>query len=104
MEDNRNLNPVQETPESIESSETQPELVEELSFPTQARSKKWFIIGGVLIVFLALAAFLGARLLKPQAAVGSGNNGMMFVSKGGGAAGAGKSVRINMTPAKELPQ
>lgn len=67
------------------------------------RSRKWMIVGGLLVVFLAAAVFLGARLLKPPSAAGSKQGGEMFISSKGGPGGA-KSVRLNMTPAKELPQ
>lgn len=101
--------PAQETPEiqpvAEETIIPQETILEDETFEEKpARSKKWYIIGAVLIVFLAAAAFLGARLLNPQAAAGDlmGGNGMFLTSKGG--PGGGKSVRINMTPAKELPQ
>jgi hypothetical protein len=76
---------------------------EESDSSSPTRSIKWFIIGGILIVFLAAAAFLGARLLKPPGdASGQGSGGMFFTSKGG--PGGQKSVRVDMTPASELPQ
>lgn len=98
MEDNPNITPLSETPN------TQPAPEEETAVARPARSKKWLIIGGALVVFLALAAFLGARLLKPQIQMGSASGGGMFFSSKGGPGGGQKSVRVNMTPAKEVPQ
>jgi hypothetical protein len=95
MEGNRNSNPPQETPEI---TETPPGLEEEEVSTTPSRSKKWLIIGGALVIFLALAAFLGTRLLKPPAAAGSSGVGGMFFSSNG------KSVRLSLIPAKEVPQ
>ncbi len=97
MEDNLTPTPSQETPV------IQPALEEEPLPVKSARSKKWYIIGAIMVIFLALAAFLGARLLKPQGTADAAGRGqMMFTSKGG--PGGAKSVRINMTPAKEVPQ
>ncbi len=99
MEENLNPTPTQETPEI---SETPPAPEEEQFSPTPARSKKWYIIGAALIIFLALAAFFGARLLRtPSEEAAAGKGGMFFSSKGG--PGASKSVRIDMTRAKEVP-
>ncbi len=109
MTDNRVTTPSQEAPESqspaLEPQALLPETQEEEeSISTRpARSKKWVIIGGILIVFLAAAVFLGARLLRPQNPAGVGGQGGMFFSSKGGA-GGGKTVRISMIPAKELPQ
>ncbi len=102
MEDEHVSTPSPETPE------IQPvvEQITEEDTPTAGpkRSKKWFIIGGALVVFLALAAFLGARLLRPPAAAGPGGGGGVFLSSKGGPGGGSKSVSIHMTPAKEVPQ
>jgi hypothetical protein len=82
----------------------QQDEVEEESPEAPRKSKKWIIIGAVLIIFLAAAAFLGARLLKPQNTTQGfgGKNGDMVISSKGGPGGA-KSVRIEMTPASEIP-
>jgi hypothetical protein len=98
MEDNQISTPSQETPE------IQPAAEEETPSTGPNRSKKWFIIGGALVVFLALAAFLGARLLKPKMQAGPGGGGGIYLSSKGGPGGGAKSVSIHMIPAKELPQ
>ncbi len=97
MEENLTPTPSQETPVA------QPAPEEEALPVKPTRLKKWFIIGGALVIFLALAAFLGARLLKPQGAANAAGGGGMFFSSKGGPGGA-KSVRINMIPAQEVPQ
>lgn len=92
MEENRNPNTAQEVPAEPEDDPRDAK---------PARRAKWLIIAGVLIVFLAAAVFLGARLLKPQAMEGPGDGGGMYISQGGP---GGKSVRLNMLPAAEVPQ
>lgn len=92
MEENRNPNTAQEVP-----AEPDDDLLD----AKPARRAKWFITGGVLVVFLAAAVFLGARLLKPQAMEGPGDGGGMYISQGGP---GGKSVQLNMLPAAEVPQ
>ena len=86
MEENRNQNPSQEAPEAQHcrgrNPPWQPETTEEEDPSSEpARSKKWYIIGALLVVFLAAAVFLGARLLNPQGAEGSlgGGNEMMHI-------------------------
>jgi hypothetical protein len=74
---------------------------EEIEKPSKG-SKKWLILGAVLLVFLAAAVFLGARLLKPQANQKFGGGSEMMISKGGPS--GGKSVQVDMKPAKEIPQ
>jgi hypothetical protein len=105
MEENNQSKVSQEMPEVPPVPEVQPVVEEEEAAEKPRRSAKWFIIAGVLIVFLGAAAFLGARLLKPQQTDANGVNGnMMVLSQGGGPGGvASKSVRLNVTPAPELP-
>ncbi len=121
MDDNQTLNV---SPEAEKSSEIQPanaqpeanlqpvlesqplsaETLTDDESPTRGFSKKWLILGGVLLIFLAAAAFLGARLLKPasnQSIGGDKGPGLLMSSKGGASQ---KSIRINLKPAKELPQ
>jgi hypothetical protein len=101
MEDNQSLTPSQETPPV--ALENPP--AEEDNPPAPGRSIKWFIIGGVLVIFLAAAAFLGARLLKPAALDKGGGSGPMLVMKGGPGGGASqKSLRLDIDPAPELPK
>lgn len=77
---------------------------QETPTPTPRRSKLPFIIGGIIIVvLLAGAAFVGARLLNGQ--------GLPFVSAGGGLGPSlslggpgGKMVKLDIEPSKELPQ
>jgi hypothetical protein len=119
MENNLDPNTLEPKPENSvapESAMDRPELEaleaqpmelegEEEETPPSAsgRSKKWYLFGGLLVVFLAAAVFLGIRLLKPQGAGAAFGGGEMMISSKGGPTGA-KSVRINMSPAKEVPQ
>ncbi len=77
--------------------------IQETPTPAPRKPKLIYIIGGViLILFLAGAAFVGARLLNGQGLPLISSGGPIF-SQGGG----GKNVRINASdilPAKELPQ
>jgi hypothetical protein len=74
------------------------------SAPTPRKPKLAYIIGGiVLVVVLAGAAFVGARLLNGQ--------GFPFTSSGGGLGPSlslggpgGKMVKLDIEPSKELPQ
>jgi hypothetical protein len=82
-----------------------PEIkIEEPAPLLETASKKrtgWIIAGIVLVVFLAAAAFLAGRLLnRPTTVGGPGNIGLSV--NGEGPAGA-MSVRLEMTPAPELP-
>jgi len=62
----------------------------------------WLIIGGiVLVALLAGAAFVGGRLMNPQAQQPAGDGPVMITSKDGG--GAQTTVKLDMEPAKELP-
>ncbi len=77
---------------------------EEEMIESPRKSRKWITIGAVLVIFLGAAAFLGARLIKPQNTTqGFGDqNGAMVFAQGG--PGGAKSIRIEMTPASEIPQ
>jgi hypothetical protein len=62
------------------------------------------VISGVvaLIVLLAGAAFVGGRLLNARSSTpGAGSGPVMFTSNGGGER---VTVKLDMEPAKELPQ
>src|ERR1051325_11708487 len=71
---------------------------------TPRKSRVPYIIGGIILVLLlAGAAFVGARLLNGQ--------GLPFTSNGGGAGPSlsiggpgGKMVKLDIEPSKELPQ
>ena len=101
MDNNITPNPSPETPQAVEA---QP-AVESEQPTSRGPSKKWFIIGGILVVFLAAAAFLGARLLKsPDGIPGLSNIGFNLGGRSGNVMMQWNGVKINMTPAKELPQ
>lgn len=107
MEDDLNINSQPAAPEDSPEipavlTDQMEDEEEEISPRHKSLSKKWLIIGGVLLVFLAAAAFLGARLLKPPSTANGEGNGSGLVFKGG--PGGGKSVRLNMLPAPELPK
>jgi hypothetical protein len=114
MEDNKNPNLTQADPLSqevqpadpLESQATLETEEDEPSSTPPGSSKKWYIIGAVLLVFLAAAVFLGARLIKSSFNVGlGGDSGPSFaIMRKGGGGGQAKSIRLNMTPAKELPK
>lgn len=78
--------------------------IKETSTPAPRKSKLPYIIGAIIILLLAGAAFVGARLMN-----GQGFPGFTLGGPGGGFSlgGGDKNVRINLddiTPAKELPQ
>jgi len=72
--------------------------------PTPRKPRVTFVIGGIIVVLLlAGAAFVGARLLNGQ--------GIPFMSQGGGfgpslslGGPGGKMVKLDIEPSKELPQ
>ncbi len=72
--------------------------------PVTRKSRLPYIFGGlVLVLLLAGAAFVGARLMNGQ--------GLPFVSAGGGSGPSlslggpgGKMVKLDIEPSKELPQ
>ena len=78
--------------------------IQETPTPAPRKSRAPYIISGiVLVILLAGAAFVGARLLNGQ--------GLPFVSKGGGlgpslslSGPGGKMVKLDIEPSKELPQ
>jgi hypothetical protein len=78
--------------------------IQETPTPAPRRSRLPYIIGGIiLILLLAGAAFVGARLLNGQGLPLLSSGGPFFSLEEGG----GKNVRINtgdILPAKELPQ
>jgi hypothetical protein len=93
--ENRDSNPMQAAPEAPE---------DEISSHAPSRSKKWLIGGGILVLFLVAAVFLGARLLKnPSGAANAGgmaDGGHPSLSSVGGS-GGGEPTFI---PAAEIPQ
>jgi hypothetical protein len=78
--------------------------MQETPTPGSRKPKLAYIIGGiVLVLLLAGAAFVGARLLNGQ--------GLPFVSNGSGfgpslslGGPGGKMVKLDIEPSKELPQ
>jgi hypothetical protein len=93
-----NLEPKPET----ETPPTQLDL--EPVSPKPRGSRKWYIIGGVLVIVLAAAAFFGAQLLKsPMGLGGFGNNMNFGLSTAGGKAMSMNGVQIDMKSAPELP-
>lgn len=68
----------------------------------------FLLIGGVAlaVLILAAAAYVGAGLLKQRQAAAGGKGGPQMVAEIGGGPGGGapRQIRIEMTPAKELPQ
>src|SRR6266487_5531056 len=80
------------------------EELQETPTPAPRKSRLPYIIGGILVVLLlAGAAFVGARLLNGQ--------GLPFVSSGDGVGPSlslggpgGKMVKLDIEPSKELPQ
>jgi len=83
--------------------------VEQLEEGSEIASKKknraGLLIGGLiaLVALLAGAAFVGGRLLNTQASnPGAGSGPMIVTSQDGG--GERVTVKLDMEPAKELPQ
>ena len=78
--------------------------IQETPTPAPRKSRLSYIIGGIIVILLlAGAAFVGARLLNGQ--------GLPFVSSGDGAGPSlslggpgGKMVKLDIEPSKELPQ
>lgn len=101
------VQPAAQTPPAADTPLWQPDAdTDESETPARGGvSKKWMIIGGILFVFLAAAVFLGAQLLKPPTtAEGENGGGPGLIMMGGkGGPGGAKSVRIQLTPAPELP-
>ncbi len=64
----------------------------------------WLVIGGiVLVVLLAAAAFVGGQLLNGQGLpVQASGGGLQLMTSGGGK--AAQQVKLDIQPAKELPQ
>ena len=78
--------------------------IQETPTPTPRKPRLPYIIGGIVVILLAGAAFVGARLLNGQGLPGLSPGGGPFFSLGGN---GGKNVRINaddILPAKEVPQ
>jgi hypothetical protein len=105
MDDHQDLNPWQVTPGQEQTGQETPEaeVDEEELVLEPKRSKKWWIIGALLVIFLGAAAFLGARLLRPPDQTSSGGDMRFSISGGGGQVAAQRSVRLNLKPAPEIP-
>lgn len=78
---------------------------EERNESPRGSTTKWVVIGALLVVFLGVAGFLGARLIRQQngGQGGSGGPGQIMISSNG-AGGRASSVRFDVTPAAEIPQ
>ena len=78
--------------------------IQETPTPARRKPRVAYIIGVIIVILLlACAAFVGARLLNGQ--------GLPFVSTGGGSGPSlslggpgGKMVKLDIEPSKELPQ
>lgn len=78
--------------------------IQETPTPAPRKSRLAYVIGGIVVILLlAGAAFVGARLLNRQA--------LPFTAKGDGAGPSlslggpgGKMVKLDIEPSKELPQ
>jgi hypothetical protein len=68
--------------------------------------KRILLIGGAiaLVVVLAGAAFVAGRLLNGQPLAMGGEGGQNIVLNTGGPGGGAVSVKLNIEPARELPQ
>jgi flagellar basal body-associated protein FliL len=88
-----------------DNPETQLESLEEVSTPAKkSRRWLWVILGVVLVLVLAAAAFLGGRYLqKGPTALGGGNGGMFLSSNGPGGQMARSINKSDIIPAPELP-
>ena len=75
--------------------------------PRAGRKKVWLWVAGVIVLLVLVgAAYLGGRLLSPQAGGVSGGpgKGLMIMGGKGGPGGVSKSVKIDLEPAPELPK
>src|SRR5690349_6647540 len=78
--------------------------IQETPTSTTRKPRLTYIVGAILLlILLAGAAFVGARLMNGQ--------GLPFTSKGSGSGPSlslggpgGKMVKLNIEPSKELPQ
>jgi hypothetical protein len=76
--------------------------------PTLAKKSRrllWVILGVVLVLVLAAAAFLGGRYLQQgPSALGGGNGGIFLSSNGPGGPVSRSFSKNDIIPAPELPQ
>ncbi len=75
--------------------------------PRAGRKKVWLWVAGVIVLLVLVgAAYLGGRLLSPQAGGVSGGpgKGLMIMGGKGGPGGVSRSVKIDLDPAPELPK
>jgi hypothetical protein len=80
--------------------------LEEILTPARkSRRLLWVILGVVLVLVLAAAAFLGGRYLQGGPTANGGGNGGMFLSSNGPGGQVSRSISKNdIIPALELPQ
>ena len=81
--------PPSDRPDKPNNHEISPAMEEKTSVSIRRRSRKWFISGGLLIFFLAAAAFVSTQLMR-----GSGLPTIL----------AGMPGEVEAVTAKELPQ
>jgi hypothetical protein len=86
--------------------ETQLTDLEEIRAPSKkSRRWLWAILGIVLVLFLAAAAFLGGRYLQNGSLSTGGSNSGMLLSSGGPAGSVRRQFSNNeLIPAPELPK
>jgi len=101
--------------ENVEGSQEAPELSgDELSLhgdtpalpelPVKPRKKKnWYLIGGILVVFLAAAAFLGGQLLNPNSGASGLVNGLITGGTFNIGGGTMTMVTMDIDRAPEIP-
>jgi hypothetical protein len=72
--------------------------------PVKPRKKKnWYLIGGILVVFLAAAAFLGGQLLNPNSAASGLVNGLVTGGSFNIGGGTMTMVTMDIDRAPEIP-
>lgn len=89
-----------------ENPETQLESLDEMPIPAKkSRRLLWVILGVVLVLVLAAAAFLGGRYLqRGPAAIGGGNGGVYLSSNGPGGPVSRSISKNDIIPAPEIPK
>ena len=89
-----------------DNPETEFTSVEEIPAPAKkSRRLLWVILGVVLALVLAAAAFLGGRYLQMGPTALGGGNGGLFLSSNGPGGQVGREIGKNdIIPAPELPK